>query len=277
MEYIVDSFLNVRISDVMDVLIVAFIIYKFIVYVKETRAKQLFKGVVIVAALWAVSEFFGLFMLNFIIEYLMTLGIIAIVILFQPELRYALEKLGRGKVISGTFQGDAEKNTEDMIEELISSVKYFSDTRTGALIVIERETGLADIVRTGEMINSRVSDRLMRNIFFKNAPLHDGAMVIKDNTIVAASCLLPLSSNGTISRDLGTRHRAALGLSEQSDAFIIIVSEETGVISVAIDNVLSRYVDIAGLSSLLRSKFLDDKKKSALRTLLGGIKREKIK
>ncbi len=277
MEFFIDSFLNMRIGDIMDVLIVAFIIYKLIAYVKETRAKQLFKGVIIVAVLWAISEFFGLFMLNFLIEYLMTLGIIAVVILFQPELRYALEKLGRGNVITSSFVSDSERNTENTISELISSVKYFSETKTGALIVLERETGLADIVRTGEVINSSVSDRLIRNIFFKNAPLHDGAMIIKDNKIIAASCLLPLSSNASINRELGTRHRAALGLSEQSDAFIIIVSEETGVISVAIDNTLSRYVDIAGLSSLLRSKFLDNKKKSALRTLLGGIKREKAK
>ncbi len=276
MSYIIDSLLNIRFGDVFDILIVAFVMYKFIIYVKETRAMQLFKGVLIVIILWAISEFFNLFMINFLVENLMTLGIISIVILFQPELRYALEKLGRGNVITSTFTDTREKNAEEMIDEIISAVEYFSETKTGALIAIERETGLGDIARTGEYIDARVSGRLIRNIFFKNSPMHDGAMIIKDNTIVAASCLLPLSSKTNISKDLGTRHRAALGLSEQSDAFIIIVSEESGVISVAIDNNLSRYVDIAGLSSLLRSKFITKKKKSGILSLFGGMKREKV-
>lgn len=275
MQYILDSFINLRIGDIIDVLIVAFLLYKFVIYVKETRAMQLLKGVIIILLIWVFSEYMKLFMVNFLIEKLVTLGIISIVILFQPELRYALEKLGRGNMLVGSFTNENQAEIEDMISELISAVEYFSKTKTGALIAIERETALGDIIRTGEIIDSTVSDSLIKNIFFKNAPLHDGAVVIRGNKIIAASCLLPLSSKYNISKDLGTRHRAALGLAEQSDAFIIVVSEETGVISVAIENKLSRYIDKAGLSSLMRSKFVGEVKQSAIRSFFGGKKVEK--
>ncbi len=274
MQYILDSFMNIRIADIFDILVVAFILYKFVIYVRETRTMQLLKGIIIILLIWFVSRILNLFMVNFMIEHLMTWGIISIVILFQAELRYALEKLGRGKFIPSSFGEVEEKNSEKMIKELLDAVDYFSDTKTGALIAIERDTGLGEIVRTGVSINAIVSSNLIKNIFFKNAPMHDGAMIIKNNKIAAVSCLLPLSSKYNISKDLGTRHRAGLGLSEQSDAFIIIVSEETGFISVSVENEFARDVNIEELDNLLREKFVTEVKETGILSFLGGKKDE---
>lgn len=261
MDYIIDSFLNVRISDVLDMAIVAVLIYQLIVYIRRTRAMQLLKGLIIIALTWALAELFSFSVLRFMIRNLMTLGIIFLVIVFQPELRLGLEKLGRrGNFVSPGFGLPKLGDVDKMIAELLKAVKDMSATKTGAIIVIEREATLEDIIATGEKINAATSMALIKNIFFKNAPLHDGAMIIRDSLIVAAGCLLPLSRNQSISKDLGTRHRAALGISERSDALVVVVSEETGTVSVCIDGKLVRFVDMPGLESLLNSKLVSKKK-----------------
>ncbi len=276
MTYIIDSFLNIRFSDVADILIVAFLLYKLFDYMRQTRAMNLLKGIAVVLILWGFAEYFNFTMVKFLITNLMTLGLIFLVIVFQPELRIGLEKLGRGsKFIQDSFTSYNKDENIEMIYEIIKAVEELAHSKTGALIVLEKETPLGDIVESGEKIYANVNNNLLKNLFFKNSPLHDGAVLIKDSTIIAAACILPLSNNASLSKDLGTRHRAAMGIAERTDAVVIVVSEETGVISIASDGKLARFVDIAGLESVLNSKFKSDKKDLAVVGLLGKLKKEK--
>lgn len=276
MDYIMSSFVNIRISDVLDIAIVAFLTYKLINYIRRTRAMQLLKGLIIVLIVWALAELFGFTVVRFLISNFMTLGIIFLVIVFQPELRLGLEKLGRGgALVPSNFAVAKMDEIDFMIVELLDAIKDMAMTKTGAIIVIERDGSLGDIVETGESIDARVKSGLIKNIFFKNAPLHDGAMIIRETIIVAAACLLPLSRNQSISKDLGTRHRAALGLAERSDALIIVVSEETGTISVASEGKLIRFVDILGLESLLKSKLSVEKKPVPLMGFFGSLVKDR--
>ncbi len=276
MEYIIQSFLNIRISDVIDILIVAFLLYKLINYIMDTRAMQLLKGLIIVLIVWAVAEVFGFTVVKFLIRNFMTLGIIFLVIVFQPELRLMLEKIGRGgNFVSTSITNGDREDMNFMINELLSAISDLVLNKTGAIMVIELDSSLEDIISTGEPINARVNAGLIKNIFFKNAPLHDGALVFRGCTIAAAACILPLSRNQYISKDLGTRHRAALGLAERSDAIIIVISEETGTISVASGGKLSRFVDLPGLESLLKSKLVAEKKPVQIWGILDVFKNEK--
>ncbi len=276
MTYIIDSFLNIRISDIADILIVAFLLYKLFDYIRQTRAMNLLKGIAVVLLLWALAEILDFTMVKFLISNLMTLGLIFLVIVFQPELRIALEKLGRGsKFIQDSLISSNKDDSVEMIDEIVSAVSDLAKTKTGALMVLERETPLGDIVESGEKIYANVNSNLLKNLFFKNSPLHDGAVLIKGNTIIAAACILPLSNNANLSKDLGTRHRAAMGICERTDAVVIVVSEETGTISIASDAKLARFVDIAGLESLLNSKFKSEKRDSVVVGLLGKLKKER--
>lgn len=268
MDFVINSFTNIRILDILDILIIAYLAYKFLFYIRETSAKQLLKGVLIVLFIWLISEFLSFNMLNYLIKNLMTLGIITLVIVFQPELRLGLEKLGRGQIVNTNFSDSEIEETNENLNEIIEAVDYLSKRKTGAIIVLEQETGLKNISDTGVQINANINRNLIKNIFFKNAPLHDGALLIKDDRIIAAACLLPLSSNRTISKDLGTRHRAALGISERSDAFVIVVSEETGIISTALEGKLSRFVELATLESVIRTLFAKTKKPLGLANIL---------
>ncbi len=276
MTYIIDSFLNIRFSDVADILIVAFLLYKLFDYIRQTRAMNLLKGIIVVFILWGLAEYFNFTMVKFLITNLMTLGLIFLVIVFQPELRIGLEKLGRGsKFIQDSFSLYNKDENVEMIYEITRAVEDLSNTKTGALIVLEKETPLGDIVESGEKIYANVNNNLLKNLFFKNSPLHDGAVLIKDSTIIAAACILPLSNNVNMSKDLGTRHRAAMGIAERTDAVVIVVSEETGIISIASDGKLARFVDIPGLESVLNSKFKSDKKDLPVVGLLGKLRKEK--
>ncbi len=276
MTYIIDSFLNIRFSDVVDILIVAFLLYKLFDYIRQTRAMNLLKGIVVVFILWGFAEYFDFTMVKFLITNLMTLGLIFLVIVFQPELRIGLEKLGRGsKFIQDSFTSYNKDENVEMIYEITQAVEELSANKTGALIVLEKETPLGDIVESGEKIYANVNNNLLKNLFFKNSPLHDGAVLIKDSTIIAAACILPLSNNANLSKDLGTRHRAAMGIAERTDAVVIVVSEETGIISIASDGKLARFVDIPGLESVLNSKFKSEKKDLAVVGLLGKLRKEK--
>ncbi|MFV9511791.1 diadenylate cyclase CdaA [Tepidibacillus sp. LV47] len=226
-------------DDVVDILLVSYVIYKLLMLVRGTRAIQLLKGIMVIVVAWLVSTYFELRTLQWLMSQAFTYGVLAIIIIFQPELRRALEQLGRGSFFSRSSHFQEEVVTK-MIHEIVESFRYLSKRRIGALIVIERETGLNDYIETGIDLHATVTSQLIINIFIPNTPLHDGAVIIRKGQIMAAACYLPLSENPFISKELGTRHRAAIGASEVSDAISLVVSEETGHLSIAINGQIER-------------------------------------
>jgi diadenylate cyclase len=224
-------------SDLIDILIVSFIFYQLLLLLRGTRAVQLVKGISVVVLLWIISRYFELRTVTWLIENLFSVGVIAIIVIFQPEVRRALEQIGRGGFFS-RHRVIREEEVNKLVGELSKAVQYLSVNRVGALIVLEQRTGLYDYVRTGITLNADVSSELIRSIFATNTPLHDGAIIIRESKITAAGCFLPLSESTGISKSLGTRHRAGLGMSEMSDAIVIIVSEETSSISIAQNGIL---------------------------------------
>ncbi|NLP30846.1 MAG: TIGR00159 family protein [Clostridiales bacterium] len=261
-------------SDIIDVLIVAFVVYKILCFIQETRAEQLVKGLVILVVATFLSNVFDLYTLNWILEGTLTLGVIALIIVFQPELRRALEYLGRSKIIRKQFFELDKERAKHITSTIIKAVDYFSVNKIGALIILERETSLNDIVETGTKIDSILSEELFGSIFYLGSPLHDGATIVRGDRILAAGCVLPLTQNRTLSKDLGTRHRAGIGITENSDAIALIVSEETGIISIAIDGKLSRFLDIKTVEKTLlnvyMSQLADDKSKNFFSKLFGN-------
>lgn len=247
---LVNSIKYINFSSVMDILVVSYILYKGYMLMKETRAEQLLKGIVLLILLIPVSSFFNLTMLNWILSKTLTIGVLSIVIIFQPEIRSALEHLGRSAFTDVRILDD-EETMKKVISEIMNSVEGMSKSKTGALIVIEQITGLQDIIKTGTRLDAVVSSALLENIFVVNTPLHDGAVVIRNDRIVSAGCFLPLTHNSDLNRKLGTRHRAAIGISENSDALVIIVSEETGTISLAVHGRITRDYTKERLSGLL--------------------------
>lgn len=225
--------LSIGITDVIDILIVAFVVYKVLGFIRETRAEQLIKGLLILVAATFLADAFDLYTISWILNGTLTLGVIALVIVFQPELRRGLEYVGRSKIVKSPFgQFDKEK-AKLIVSSFTKAIDEFSKCKTGALIVVERETALSDVAETGTILNALVSTELLGNIFYEGAPLHDGAVIIRGDRVMAAGCVLPLTQNNQLSSELGTRHRAALGITENSDALVLVVSEETGIISMA--------------------------------------------
>ncbi|SHK31222.1 diadenylate cyclase [Hathewaya proteolytica DSM 3090] len=237
-----DILKNISVFNILDILVVSFIFYKMYNLLKETRAEQLLKGILFVFLLIPISEILKLRTLRWIIDQTLTIGVLTLVIIFQPEIRKALEHIGRSTFTDKHFLQDEETRSK-IINEIVTAVENLAATKTGALMVIEQKTGLAEIVNTGTKIDAIVSAALLENIFVVNTPLHDGATIIRDNRIISSGCFLPLTENNDISKKLGTRHRAGLGLSETVDAIVIIVSEETGVISMALNGKLVRNFD----------------------------------
>ena len=261
------------IADVLDILIVAFLLYELLMLTKETRASAVLKGLVtLVVASW-VSDLLGLTALNWVLLNVVNNGAVVLVILFQPELRKALEQLGRGAIHKTAVAADLEESGH-IVNEITSCLLTLSRRRVGALIVIEQRIGLKDIIETGTSLNSQISAALLENIFEPNTPLHDGAVVIRGPRIMAAACILSLSDGKGISRELGTRHRAALGVTETTDAISLIVSEETGTISVARNGRLTRHLDRAALEDLLLSIY-HQKETGLWSTLMEKTKRQK--
>lgn len=255
---------GVGITDLIDILIVAFVVYKVLGFIRETRAEQLVKGLVFLVVAMFLSDIFNLYTLNWLLRGTMTVGVIALVIVFQPELRRALEYLGRTKIVSGTIgQVDKEK-AKKITTEFVHALERFSDTKTGALIIIEKETALNDIAETGTIIDAAISEQLLGNIFYEGAPLHDGAVIVRGDKIHAAGCVLPLTQNKELNKDLGTRHRAGIGITENSDAIALIVSEETGIISMAVDGKLSRFLDTKTVEKTLLNTYLSHGPESKL-------------
>ena len=242
-------------SDVIDVLIVTLIAYYVIRYVRSTRAAQLVYGLAIVLAVYFASDFFNLYTLNWLLKNLLSVGLIALVVVFQPELRRALEFLGRGKYTSRGFSLEREAYTAN-VDIILRSIDYFAARKEGALIVVENKTALQDVADTGTILDAQLTEPLLENIFYKGAPLHDGAVILRGTRILAAGCVLPLTENPNLSKDLGTRHRAGIGLSEVSDALILIVSEETGIISMAQDGHLSRFLDLKAVEKALLGVYI---------------------
>ena len=235
-----DTFLGLiksfQVTDALDIILVSFILYNAIKLVRETRAEQLIKGLLILCVVWAAAFYLQLYMVSNILSYIFQFGVIAIIVLFQPEIRRALEQLGRKGIGTKYWSlGNFSKNSEE-----IDAVVELQRLKMGALIVFEMQTKLGDIIDSGTVINAQPSAQIIGNIFFNKAPLHDGAMVIRDGMICAAGCILPLTKSDKVSVSLGTRHRAALGMSEVSDAIVVVVSEETGQISLARQGVLAR-------------------------------------
>lgn len=243
--------LNIGYLDIIDIIIVSYVFYRLILLIRGTRAEQLIKGLVILLLAMIVSDKVGLNTLNWILEKVMTVGLIAIPIVFQPELRRALEQLGRGKIFKSSYWNWDPQEFDRFLEELTKAVPALVKKRIGALIVIERDTGLKDWVETGITVEGLVTAELLINIFFPRSPLHDGAVIIRGNQIVAAGCYLPLTDDPYLNKELGARHRSGLGITEQSDAVAVIVSEETGIVSVAQNGILTRYLDEKKLRNLL--------------------------
>lgn len=242
--------------DFVDVIIVSFVIYQLLVLTKQTRAEQVLKGLAIIMVASSLSDLLKFQTLGWILRYTINAGAIALVIVFQPELRRALEQIGRGKIFEKSYYlPQEEQDFESIIMELIKATQNLSKKQVGALIVLEQKTGIGDVVESGTRIEGFISSALLENIFEPNTPLHDGAVIIRNNRIVAAGCFLPLTENPNLSKQLGTRHRAAIGISENSDALAIIISEETGVISLAQEGKLIRYLDSKDLRDILIKAF----------------------
>ena len=237
--------------NILDILLVAFLIYRVFLLIKDTRALQLIKGLAVLLAAAAVSRWIGLYTITWILDNIRTVVLVAIPVVFQPELRRALEQVGRGRFFVRPFVYLGEEEVGRLIVEIVKAVMTLAKDKTGALLIIERETGLKDYIETGIKIDGVVSAEFLVNIFVPKTPLHDGAAIIRSDRVVAAGCFLPLIENYNISKQLGTRHRAALGITEISDALAIIVSEETGIISFAVEGQLTRHMDEKSLTKVL--------------------------
>lgn len=261
---IVQAVSNIRIQDIIDILVITYFIYRIMDFLKETRAEQLLKGIGIILVLTKLSEWTELFAVNYLLKNLLTVGAFAIIVVFQPELRRALEHLGRSRIFPKNIVEMQKVEADQTVDAIVSAVASLARQKIGAIIVIERTVGLRELIETGTEINGDVSTELLINIFIPNTPLHDGAVIIRDNKIVAAACFLPLSDNMSISKEMGTRHRAALGISEKSDSLTIVVSEETGVISIAEAAEISRYLDVETLRDILEKVYYREEDSDSL-------------
>ena len=243
-----------QLNDLLDILIVAVLIYQMIMLTRDTRASEVLKGFLLLVGASLLSSLLGLTALTWVLKQILSNGALVLVVLFQPEIRRVLEQLGRGAKMEH-FQSDGEEN-QRIISEITQCLTSLSRRRVGALIVFERRTGLKDVMETGTRLDSTISAPLLENIFEPNTPLHDGAVIIRGTRIVSAACMLTtLSESNAITRDLGTRHRAAIGISETTDALVLIVSEETGVMSMARDGKLTRHLDAKAIGEILSTMY----------------------
>ncbi len=254
LENIITSLMLIRVTDIIDIAIIAFVIYKLFSLLRNTRAEQVLKGLIFVLFFASIADILNLNTVSWVMNQFLTVSLVFIIVVFQPELRSALERLGRGRSL---FSSEKIQRDERSINELVSAMSSLSRQKIGALVVLEREVGLSDIIESGTKLDSDISSELLINIFIPNTPLHDGAVIIRKNTIAAAACYLPLSSSNTIAKELGTRHRAAIGISEKSDCLVVIVSEETGSISVAENGKINRYFDEESLRIRLKNELVN--------------------
>ena len=260
-----NQFRTISFIDILDILIVAYIISRVMKLLTDTSAERLIKGIIILVGIMLLASMLHLTMISWLLQQALNVGLFAIVVVFQPELRRLLEQIGKGNFSRLIVPADAPDEVESMITATVSACADMSRTKTGALIVFERRERLGEIISTGTMVDAAPSAELIKNIFFKNSPLHDGAMIVRAGRVCAAGCVLPLSGNQSLSRDLGTRHRAAVGMSESADSVLVVVSEETGSISVAIGGMLKRHLSPDMLRKLLENELLDSEKQEKSR------------
>ena len=247
---------TIGIADMFDILIVAFLIYQLIILIRRNNSMRVARGIVLLLVMLWLSGILQLKMINYLLRRAVELGLIAILILFQPELRRLLEKIGSNRFKSLFGSDFSSLHMESAITQTVLACADMSKSHTGALVIFERDNQLTEPISTGTLIDAEVTAELLKNIFFVKAPLHDGAVIIKDGRIAAAGCMLPMSSNMNLSRDLGMRHRAGIGMSERSDAVVVIVSEETGAISIAVDGMLKRHLSTETVETLLRKELM---------------------
>lgn len=267
-------------GDVVDILMVAVVLYYVIKLVRDTRAMQFVKGILLLLLVYLVTQVFGFKVMNFLMRSLVQVAATALIVVFQPELRRALERMGRARLPFGLFgtnnQPDAQvAQVSSMIDEVCEAASSLSRHKIGALMVFEMQTKLGEIIKTGTIIDGKPVAELICNVFFPNSPLHDGAMIIRGARLYAAGCFLPLTENNELSKELGTRHRASIGMSENSDAIVLVVSEETGQISIARNGVLTRDYTAETLGDYLRAELLPQEETQNMRGKLMNLRRAK--
>ncbi len=256
---------TIELVDIIDILVVALAVYGLIVVVRDTNTSQVIKGILVLFLANIAANEVGLKTFGYLLDEVLNFGIIALFVLFQPEIRRGLDKMGRARVLNSDFlnstvmEDSMRKKWRSTITAICDAVQQLSDKRTGALIVVERTMRLYEYSRNGTKLNADVSPELLSNIFFNGSPLHDGAVIVGDAKIVSAGCVMPLSANHDISKDLGTRHRAALGIAELTDAIVVVISEETGIVSVAKNGILIRRVDRAGIYRILEEEIIPER------------------
>ena len=271
---------TIKFMDIIDILLVTFVLYTLIMMIQTTGAARIAKSIVLLLVLAVVTKLLNMYLMSFLLDRVLEIGLIALVIMFQPELRRMLEKIGSKSLRELLSTKQEQREIDRVIGETVNACEIMSRERTGVLIVFERETSLIDYQKTGTVIDARVSSELLRNLFFTKASLHDGAVIIRNERIAAAGCVLPLTQSRNISSDLGTRHRAGIGMSEVSDAVVVIVSEETGSISVAIGGMLKRHLTPETLSKLLCNELMpapeeeEKNRRAPLLELLRGRRKE---
>ena len=269
---------TIGVLDIIDIVVVAYFLYRVYLMLKNTRAATLVKGLLVLVGFMIICRTLNLHVISWLLEKSMTVIMVALPVVFQPELRRALEQIGRGKLFRKGSELD-EQEINAMLDAIASATKAMSAAKVGALMVFERATGLVERIETGVPIDGLVSSGLIQNIFVKDTPLHDGAVIIRGHRVVAACCLLPLTENRNLSQELGTRHRAAIGLSEQSDAMVLVVSEETGAISIARNGELMRYLTVDDVKDILRNAIVQphaagkDSLLDKIKGMLGGEKK----
>lgn len=267
-EHLVNNFFDniassVGITDVLDIIIITFLIYKLLGFIRETRAEQLAKGLLLLIVATVASRWLHLYTLHWLLSSLISAGLVAIVVIFQPELRRGLEYIGRSRITNVFGEVDKEE-AKHIVGQFVEAINSMSASKTGALIVIEREISLNDIVETGTVIDAKITAQMIGTIFYEGTPLHDGAVIVRADKLHAAGCVLPLTQNKELNKQLGTRHRAGIGITENSDALVIIVSEETGVISVAQNGKLTRFLDGKKIEKMLLSLYFEGEKEQKL-------------
>ena len=269
---------TIKFMDIVDILLVAFVIYTIIMMIQNTGAVRIAKSVIIILVLSGLTQLLNMYLMNYLLERVLEIGLIALVIMFQPELRRMLEKLGSKSLREILSMKEQQREIDRVISQTVAACETMSKERTGVLIVFERSASTIDYQKTGTVLDAEVSSELLRNLFFTKAALHDGAVIIRNERIAAAGCVLPLTQNRNISSDLGTRHRAAIGMSEATDAVVVIVSEETGTMSVAIGGMLKRHLAPQTLEKLLLNELApktDEKNSNPLKKLMNKTKKGK--
>lgn len=271
--YFISYIKEIRPSDILDIIIIAFLIYKVLTFLSRTGSARVIRGIILLVLVMWLSNLLQLYVVSFIFGKTFQLGILALLILFQPEVRQLLERVGSSKITKLMTKPEISKHMEMAILQIIQACTELSRMKTGALIVFEREIKLDELIKSGVMIDSEPQAELIKNIFYPKAPLHDGALILRDGRLIAAGCMLPLSNNPNLSRDFGMRHRAGIGVSEMSDAVAVIVSEETGSISVAVEGIPKRHLSEDTFEKILRNQLMPDlpDNKSRFSRLIKGI------